>query len=454
MSEPVVSSEELLAQCQEAKDQAIKMGADEVEVIAAWGTSQAVEFEKNDLQLAISDDETVYGVRLIKDKKLGFASTNERETLGATIADALSLAAASLPDPLHGLPEAREVSGIDGLYHQDAASVGVGDVTKLGAQLLNRVKELDQRVSIDSGSVGAGQGARAIASSKGVAAHTRGTQVSCYLFGMAVDGDDVGSFAVAGNGSRGYAGFEDKITLCADQFVEKTLGALHPGKGESYLGDVLFSPEATSSLIIGNLLGMLNPSSIRKGKSPMAGKVEEMIAASSLTLIDDPTIPGELDSSVFDREGQPRRKQVIIENGRLLSLPYNHYEAVAAGIAGGSTGHAAGGAENLPGVSFGRVQMAAGDAPLQNLLNAETPTIIVTRFSGSTNGVTGEFSGVVKAGFLVERGEKRPISEILIAGNLLELFQNINAISQETEKIYGRVAFPWVRASGVSVTAG
>lgn len=454
MSDQFVSSEELLAQCQEAKNRALESGADEAEVIAAWGTSQAVEFEKNDLQLAISDDETVYGVRIIKDKRLGFASTNDHASLSATIADAFSLAAASLPDELHGLPEAHEATAIEGLYHEDAAAVGVGDVTGLGAQLLNRVRDLDGRVSIDSGSVGAGQGARAIASSKGVAAHTRGSQVSCYLFGMAVDGDEVGSFAVAGNGSRGFAGFKEKIDLCADQFVEKTLGALHPGKGSSYLGDVLFSPEATSSLIVGNLLGMLNTSAIRKGKSPMAGKVDEVIAASALTLIDDPTVPGELDSSVFDREGQPRRKQVIIDQGRLLALPYNHYEAVAAKIKGGSTGHAAGGAENLPGVSFGRVQMSPGEDKLADLLNTAKPTIIVTRFSGSTNGVTGEFSGVVKAGFLVERGEKRPITEVLIAGNLLELYQNINAVSQETERIYGRVAYPWVRASGVSVTAG
>ncbi len=449
----LVTPEELLAQCQEARDLALGQGADEAEVIAAWGTSQSVEFEKNDLQIAISDDETVYGVRIIKDQRLGFASTNDFESFPATLEDAFSLAKSSVADPLLGLAEGKEITRIDGLFHSDAAAVGVADVTSLGGELIRKVKDLDPRVSIDSGSVAAGQGARAIASSNGVNVHSQGSQVSCYLFGMAVDGDEVGSFAVAGNGSRSFKGFEEKINLCAEQFVQKTLGALRPGKGKSYLGDVLFTPEATSSLIIGNLLGMLNPSAIRKGKSPLGGKLSDMIASDLLTLVDDPTVPGELDSSEIDREGQPRGAQKIIENGRLLSIPYNQYEAMAAGQPG-STGHASGGAENLPGVSFGRVQMAAGSAKLQDLLGTSKPTIIVTRFSGSTNAITGEFSGVVKAGFVVENGERRPITEVLIAGNLLDLIRNINAISAETEKVFGRVPFPWVRAGGVSVTAG
>ncbi len=454
MTDPIVSPENLLDQCDETRDMALKMGADEVEVIAAWGTSQSVEFEKNDLQLAISDDETVYGVRIIKDKRLGFASTNDFSSMKDTLRDALSLAAASLPDELHGLPAPQPRIQVDGLFHADAAEVGVKEVTDLGGKLLAQVKAIDPRVSIDSGSVGAGRGARAISSSTGVRCHTLGSHVSCYLFGMAVEGDDVGSFAVAGNGARMFAGFEDKIDLCARDFCAKTLGALRPGKGKSYKGEVLFTPEATSSLIVGNLLGMLNPASIRKGKSPMADKLHEVVAASLITLIDDPTVPGELDSSEFDREGQPRRKQTIMENGKLLSLPYNHYEAVAAHVSGGTTGQAAGGAESLPGVSFGRVQMSAGTDSLEDLLNTTSPTIIVTRFSGSTNGVTGEFSGVVKAGFLVEGGEKRPITEVLISGNLLDLFRDIDAVSVETESIFGRVAYPWVRAHGVSVTAG
>jgi PmbA protein len=78
----------------------------------------------------------------------------------------------------------------------------------------------------------------------------------------------------------------------------------------------------------------------------------------------------------------------------------------------------------------------------------------VGRYSGSTNAVTGDFSGVVKNGFLIRGGEKRPVREVLIAGNVFELLQRISAASRERHEINGSALVPAIRAEDVSVTAG
>ena len=96
----------------------------------------------------------------------------------------------------------------------------------------------------------------------------------------------------------------------------------------------------------------------------------------------------------------------------------------------------------------------AGTTPAAELAAGSDPVVWVGRFSGSTNGVTGDFSGVVKNGFLLARGERRPIRETMIAGNLFEALRNIEAISAERRLLSGSALLPSLRIGGVSVTAG
>jgi PmbA protein len=80
--------------------------------------------------------------------------------------------------------------------------------------------------------------------------------------------------------------------------------------------------------------------------------------------------------------------------------------------------------------------------------------ILVTRFSGSTNPITGDFSGVIKGGFLLQAGEKIPIDETTMAGNLYDCLKNISAISSERRLINGSAHLPTIRIEDVSVSAG
>jgi PmbA protein len=80
--------------------------------------------------------------------------------------------------------------------------------------------------------------------------------------------------------------------------------------------------------------------------------------------------------------------------------------------------------------------------------------VIVTRFASSSNPLTGDFSGVVKGGFLVKNGERRPIEETTIAGNLYECLRSISAISDTARRMNGTVSMPAIKIDGLSVTAG
>ncbi len=446
--------EELLRLGDEAVEAARRAGADEAEVAVTFAKGASVDFENNDIAVAISDEELAYGVRVFKNGRLGFATANDAAHLSQTVADALALASTSLPDPNNGLPSPRPVDFVEGLDDEKVGELTVGSLTRHAGELLETVRRLDSRPSIDSGSVGAIVVSRAVVSTVGVRVAERTSRVTTSLFGMAVEDGRPGSFVVQATGSRSADHFHRDIESCAEGFVAKALGALNPGKGRSYRGVVLFSPQAVHSLLVSNFVTMISSPFIRKGRSPLGEKLGSIVASPLLTLTDRPDERGAYGASSFDREGQPRRVFTILDKGRFAAIPYNHYEARAAGQPEGSTGHAQGGAESLPGVGFSRLDLSPGAGGFDDALDAAGEIIEVTRFSGSTNAVTGEFSGVVKAGFLRKGTERRPVTEVLIAGNLLDAYQSVLAVSEDRERLFGLHTMPALLVDGVSVTAG
>ncbi|MBP5256422.1 MAG: TldD/PmbA family protein, partial [Clostridia bacterium] len=102
---------------------------------------------------------------------------------------------------------------------------------------------------------------------------------------------------------------------------------------------------------------------------------------------------------------------------------------------------------------FGAVVIEGGDISLDDMIKGVDRGIIVGSFSGGAPGTNGEFSGVAKNAFLVENGRiSGAVSEVMINGNLGQIFGNISAISRETVCDGGSVlpymAFPHVVVSG------
>ncbi len=446
----LISPENLLDLCEQGVQKALAAGADQAEVYANAGRETEVTFEKNDLNLTRTSSETLFGVRVFCGGRLGFATSNRPEDLAETAAEAVAMAKASPADPLNGLPDPQPLPAVPfpldpGLLNLDAAAL-----TDLGCQLLERVRAQDSRITIDSGSISVEEDVVAIASSTGIRANYHSVEAGGSLFGMAIDGDEVGSFACEGDSVQKWADFIPALERAVDRFVAKCVGALGATRGESFRGPIVLPPDVVDELL-GDLTAMLGADAVRKGKSPLAHKMGSRIASPLLTLVSEGLgLPG-YSIEPFDREGVPRQITPLVHEGILCNFMYNTYESRAAGIP--SNGHATGGAGTLPGVGPVCLSVAPGQTPLSELYAMERG-IIVTRFSGSTDPITGDFSGVVKGGFLVKGGEKRPILETTIAGNLYNCLHNISALSQEVTVLHGSIAFPAFRIEDVSITAG
>ncbi len=441
----------LLDLCRKGVDRAKAMGADAAEVSGTWEHAVEAKVQQNDLDGLSNAEETTLGVRVLVDGRPGFASANSPRLLEQAVEDAIAIAKATAPDPWAGFaaahgPLLRGSSVCPALVAWTPA-----EMVDLLLQLLQETRGRDARLTIDSAEVAVSRSARAIASSTGIegvwgATHAQGT-----IFGMAIDGDQVGSFAYDGDVSPTLDELQPALRTSFDRFVEQALGALAAGRGESFRGTILLPPSAIAELLLGPLSTAVSGRNVRLGKSPWTDRLGSAVAASALTFTEEGLGLTGHPLAPFDREGVPRARRHLIENGVLSSFVYDTYEARAAGAT--STGSALGGSSSAPAVGLVATSIAPGVTPAA-VLEAQQKCVVVTRFSGTADAISGDFSGVVKGGFLVDQGVRRPIQETTIAGNLYQCLQNISAVSSDTLTLYGQTTLPTLRIEDVSITAG
>jgi len=201
---------------------------------------------------------------------------------------------------------------------------------------------------------------------------------------------------------------------------QRAAGRLGPVKLETGQLPIVFDPRVSASLI-SHFIGAITGSSITRGTSFLKDKLGNRVFAPGIHIVDDPMRPRGLRSRSFDGEGLPTRRQALIEDGVLTTWLLDAASARQLGLS--PTGHASRGTSGPPGASASNVHLAAGPLSPSALIADIKRGLLVTELIGmGVNGLTGDYSRGA-AGFLIEEGQiTRPVAEITIAGNLLDMF--------------------------------
>ena len=435
-----------------AVTEALKLGADEAEAFLTRGREVSVRAEANELKLATSHAKDGVGIRVFSDRALGFASVNifDEQKIEEAVRAAVSLSKASPEDKHNLLPDPQPVEGISGLYDGRAEGFGLDEAVSKIEEVLATARGYDSRVMVDTASFNATIESRAVINSKGVKTEEQSSLFFHFIMGMARDGEEVSSFNFRVDATRKVAELDVKET--ALEFARSVVASLGAKKGESFVGTVILSPSAVFELMIQPIVWAIDANNVQKGMSKWVGMVDKQVVSPTLTIEDNGRLEGGAGSASFDREGLPHTGLKIIEDGILRTYLYNSYAARKEGRS--STGHASGGARTVPGIGPTNLLIKPGHISKEELISDVKRGILVTRFSGVPQPVSGDVSGVVKGGFLIEDGRlTRPLIETMISGNLFDLLARISGLSRETERIETLIA-PHVRIEDVSITGG
>jgi len=187
---------------------------------------------------------------------------------------------------------------------------------------------------------------------------------------------------------------------------------------------------------------------VARGTSFLRDRLGTRVMAAGISVIDDPLRHRGLRTRPFDGEGMGGHRRAIIEDGVLTSWILDWRSGRQLGMA--STGHAARGPGGPPSPAPSNFWLAPGSMTPRALMADIREGIYVTELIGmGVNGVTGDYSRGA-SGFWIENGALAyPVSEITVAGNLVEMFKNITAASDLVFR-YG-VDAPTLRVDGMTV---
>lgn len=434
-----------------------------VEVAGSFSTGFRVVYENKDFTVSTAGSTDLYGVRIIAGGRPGFATTN------SSIAGDVKKAA----DEASAVARVSPASDFQKIAQRSAAGPAAytaridqallnftpADAVRYLEMLVAEVRK-DERVSIDRAEFSVDISCSTIMNSNGVEYSAARSTAGFFVMGMAKTPEEVTSFDYDGYTVTHASELENEIKRSAAEFRESVTGSLKAAAGTSYNGKVVLHPRAASDLISGFLAANANARMHQDQMSAFKDKLGAAVASGALFLFEDPlceTLP-EMGWTPFDREGVPTARHHIVEDGTLRFLGHNCFTAARGGTS--PTGNATGSPRALPGIGFhnlglefrsGRGVDVVDSAELMRRMGSG---LVLVRFSGNSDPVSGRFSGVAKNSFRVENGRRAgAVKEVMVSGNLFELVKQV-AASTVPERLMDGGTAPYVLVDGIGVTAG
>ncbi len=437
---------------------AMKSGATAADCVVREGSEFSTTVRMNEVEQLKEAGSKASGLRVFCGQRTASSYTSDftRQGLERLVASAIAAARVTSEDPCAGLPEPGETGvysdDLD-LFSSDVTGLQAAPMIELARRAEQAAFEFDPRIKNSEGSsFDAAHGCKILATSQGFLGTYRRSSCSLAVVPVAVpDGAESGSLGMERDYwysvSRKFSTLEPPEEV-GRHAAERTVRRLGARKVTTCRVPVVFDQRTARSLL-GNLLEALNGDAIYRGASFLAGKLGETIAAESVTIVDDGTLPGGFGSAPFDDEGVQSGRTVVVERGLLRSYLLNCYTARKLGMK--TTGNASRGLAGNPGIGPKNFFLKPGSVSPEQIIRSVRNGFYVTEFMGfGVNVVTGDVSHGA-TGLWIENGELAyPVHEVTVAGNLNDLLRGISMIGTDLE-FRGAVAAPTIKVEEMTV---
>jgi TldD protein len=172
----------------------------------------------------------------------------------------------------------------------------------------------------------------------------------------------------------------------------------------------------------------------RKGTSAFSGRIGERVAAPGVTVVDDGTLPGRRGSLNVDDEGQPTRRNVLIEDGVLVGYLQDRLNARLMGVAPTGNGRRESYA-HLPLPRMTNTFMLGGQDDPEEIVRSVDRGLYAANFGGGQVDITsGKFVFSVSEAYRIEGGRLgAPVKGASLIGSGPEVLTRVRRIGADLE---------------------
>jgi len=424
-----------------------RAGADAADAVAVRSMSLSVEVRSGAVEASERAEGDDVGLRVLLGRRQAVVSTNDIKVDVAALAErAVAMARVTPEDRFAGLADserlAHDFPDLD-LLDPDLPTVELLEQRALRAEAAGlAVKGVTKS---EGASASAGIGGMVLATSHGF----RGAYLSSRQ-GLSMT-------AIAGDGTAMERDYEFSSTLHASDLDaaerigkvagERAVARINPRKAATRRVPVVYDRRVAGG-IVGHLATAINGSAVARKTSFLRDKLGERLFKPGIRIVDDPLRRRGLRSRPFDGEGVAGRLLAVIDDGVLKTWFLDSATARELNLA--TTGHAQRGVSSSPSPGPSNLHLEGGIQTPDELIADIAEGFYVTELIGfGVNQVTGDYSRGA-TGFWIENGRRTyPVSEVTIAGNLVEMFRNLTP-ANDLEFRFGTNA-PTLRVEGLTV---
>lgn len=241
---------------------------------------------------------------------------------------------------------------------------------------------------------------------------------------------------------------EKEVTSLAESAVKKLTAKSCPS-GEM---PVIIGP-GFGAVIFHEACGhSMEATTVALGTSVLSGRLGEKVASDKVTIIDDGTLNNYWGTTNVDDEGNPTKKNILIENGILKGYLIDELNNRKMNM--NITG--SGRRENYkyaPTSRMNNTYLAPSTDKIEDMIKSIDYGIYATNMGGgSVDPVTGDFNFSVNEAYLIENGK---VTDMVLGGSLigntLDILKNVEMVSDDLSFDTG---FCGSKSGSVPVTIG
>lgn len=420
--------------------------AQAAEVFTLSAEETTAQFEANRLKNIQSKQSTHLALRIIKEGRLGYATTTETDNVDSLIDNAAETAQFGMSAKFE-LPPLTTFPPID-ILDPAVEATPIEKMNELGQELIEIITRhtpdilCEAVVSRDTVSV-------KLLNSSGGQADYRQSIFSLGVMGSLIRETDM--LFVGESQSSGHP-------LTKPQDIARVVTRqLELAKDQAPVPTrqlpVVFTPRGVASALIHSLMMAFNGKTVLQGASPIGNRLDQKVFDQKISLWDDPTIAFRPNSRPCDDEGVPSQHTPLIEEGIVSNFLY---DLQTAGLARAkSTGSASRGG-GLPTPSPSSFIIAPGEADFDDMIKDIKEGLVIEQLMGAEQGniLGGDFSGNVLLGYKVESGKiVGRVKNTMVSGNVYQVLKEVTAIGNKAEWVGSSLYTPPLYCPRLSVAS-
>ncbi|OGO17423.1 MAG: peptidase C69 [Chloroflexi bacterium RBG_16_50_11] len=421
--------------------------AKEAEVFEVSSEETQVRFEANRLKQLQSNQSTTVSLRIIKDGRVGYATTTGTGDSQRLVNDAAETAAFG-SEAKFKLPDGAKYPKVE-IFDAAALAVPIKEMVSLGEAMIAAITAHTAGIMCDAGVTCGVITVRLINSRGGKATYKKS------FFGLDIEGNlikDTDMLFVGDSESSCHPLSDpNKVT---DLVLKQLDLAKNRAKSPTKTLPVIFTPNGVAGALIFPLLSAFNGKTVLEGASPLGDKIGKLVFDKNFSLRDDPTVAYRPASRPCDDEGVASQRTPLVSKGVVKGFLYDLQTAALAGKK--STGNGSRNRGSLPSPAPSALVITPGKTSFDEMVGDIKEGLVIEQLMGAEQGniLGGDFSGNVLLGFKIENGKiVGRVKDTMVSGNVYKILKDIAAIGSEARWVGGFLQTPPFYCKGLSVSS-